>query len=412
MSKVIRIKNWPNKEFSPDQFTQTNGVGIKTGNGLVAIDIDVYDPKIAAEITQAAFQELGPTFARVGQAPKIALLYRNAEMTSKIELPVQPTGEAPVKKIEAIEVLATGQQLVAAAIHPETKRPYSWDGTTPWSPITGHIKNLPLIDAATWQKFHSSISHLLVQESFMQHAAVKQSGTQNRSLGNDSPSTAEVQKILSYIPSTLDYNSWVLVTMGLKSLGEQYRSLWLNWSATGQNHNPSVDPAKWGDVSPTGGVSFATVCQLAREAGADLSAIAKKHKGKSGPKKTSGTKDEEVPGRTFEELLAAARTISKDDVEGIEQLIAETLKINSIRRETIYSALKDSTGYTLTAIRKQRSEFSEAIPSLDQLDLAKKTISRLGADNILHSSGLTWLWENVGVWKAMEDRPLSNQLKR
>ena len=131
--------------------------------------------------------------------------------------------------------------------------------------------------------------------------------------------------------------------------------------------------------SATGGISFATVCQLAGEAGADLSAIAKKYKGKSGAEQRSDTKDEEVPCRTFEELLAAARTISKDDVEGIEQLIAETLKINSIRRETIYSALKDSTGYTLTAIRKQRSEFSEAIPPLDQLDLAKKTISGLGS---------------------------------
>ena len=144
--------------------------------------------------------------------------------------------------------------------------------------------------------------------------------------------------------------------MGLKSLGEQYRSLWLNWSATGQNHNPSVDPAKWGDVSPTGGVSFATVCQMAREGGADLSEIAKKHKSKNNTENKSDTKDDEVPSRTFEELLAAARTISKDDIEGIEQIIAETLKINSIKRETIFSALKDNTGYTLTAMRKQRSE--------------------------------------------------------
>ena len=85
-SKAIKIKDWTNTEFSPDQFTQTNGVGIKTGNVSIAIDIDidVYDPKILAEITQAAFQELGRTFARVGQAPKIALLYRSTEMSSKL----------------------------------------------------------------------------------------------------------------------------------------------------------------------------------------------------------------------------------------------------------------------------------------------------------------------------------------
>ena len=119
-----------------------------------------------------------------------------------------------------------------------------------------------------------------------------------------------------------------------------------------------------------------------------------------------------MPSSTFEELLAAARTISKDDIEGIEQIIAETLKINSIKRETIFSALKDHTGYTLTAMRKQRSELFEETLSLDQLDLAKKTISDLGADNILHSSGLTWLWENIGVWKTMEDRAIKQSAQK
>ena len=122
MSKAITIKNWTKKEFNPNQFTQMNGVGIKTGNGLVAIDIDIYDPKISDEITRAAFQNLGPTLARVGEAPKIALLYRSAAINSKSTSKVQPTGEAPDNKVEAIEVLASGQQLVVAAIHPNTKR--------------------------------------------------------------------------------------------------------------------------------------------------------------------------------------------------------------------------------------------------------------------------------------------------
>ena len=39
-------------------------------------------------------------------------------------------------------------------------------------------------------------------------------------------------------------------------------------------------------MSPNRGLSFATVCQLAREGGADFSAIAKKYKSKSGPEKT------------------------------------------------------------------------------------------------------------------------------
>ena len=63
-------------------------------------------------------------------------------------------------------------------------------------------------------------------------------------------------------------------------------------------------------------------------------------------------------------------------------------------------------------MRKQRSELFEETLSLDQLDLAKKTISGLGADNILHSSGLTWLWGDVGVWKTMEDRTIKQSAQK
>jgi putative DNA primase/helicase len=411
MSKAIKVKDWTNKEFSPDQFTQKNGVGIKTGNGLVAIDIDVYDPKISTEITQAAFQELGPTFARVGQAPKIALLYRSTEMASKIIFPVQPTGEAPTKKTEAIEVLASGQQLVAAAIHPETERPYCWDGTKPWSPITGHIKNLPLIDAANWQKFHKRISHLLVQESFTHHTALKQSGAQNRSLGNDSPSAEEVQEILSYISSTLDYNTWIMVTMGLKSLGDQYRTVWLNWSATGQNHDPFVDPAKWDQVSQNGSVTFKTVCHYAQQNGADLSAIALKYFKQVYFHADTAAKDSESP-RGFEGLLEAIQALSENDIEGTEAIIDESKSLPSIKRETIDQKLKDATGYTLTAIRKQRSELFDADPEPDQLDLAKKTISEIGRDNVLHTKNQTWLWNQAGVWSICEDRKIKQTTQR
>ena len=229
---------------------------------------------------------------------------------------------------------------------------------------------------------------------------------------NHEPSLEEVKEILSYIDPSCDYDTWVKVTMGVKFLGEQFYGTWLSWSSQGTNHEPNVDPRKWYKVSTVGGISFGTVCQMAREGGADLSEIAKKHKSKNNTENKSDTKDDEVPSRTFEELLAAARTISKDDNEGIEQIIAETLKINSIKRETIFSALKDNTGYTLTAMRKQRSELFKETLSLDQLDLAKKTISGLGADNILHSSGLTWLWGDVGVWKTMEDRTIKQSAQK
>lgn len=405
MSKAITIKNWTKKEFNPNQFTQMNGVGIKTGNGLVAIDIDIYDPKISDEITRAAFQNLGPTLARVGEAPKIALLYRSAAINSKSTSKVQPTGEAPDNKVEAIEVLASGQQLVVAAIHPNTKRPYSWNGTTPWSPSTGHIEKLPLIDASNWQKFQSSISHLLVRESFTQHAIVKQSETENRRIGNDTPSTAEVQEILSYIPSTLDYNTWILVTMGLKSLGEKYHSLWLNWSASGQNHDPAIDPAKWDQVSADGNITFKSVCHYAEIHGADLRAIAKKYSKRFSVETNSANKNGDLP-RGYEELMEAVQALDSDSIESVENIINESNSLSAIKRETIDQRLKQATGFNLTAIRKQRADLFNVNPEPDQLDLAKKTISEIGRENVLHTKNQTWLWNQAGVWSICEDRKI------
>ena len=115
---------------------------------------------------------------------------------------------------------------------------------------------------------------------------------------NHVPSPEEVKEILSYIDPSCDYDTWLKVTMGVKSLGEQFYGTWLSWSSKGTNHESNVDPRKWYEVSTVGGISFGTVCQMAREAGADLSEIARKHKGKSGTEKTISKGDVEGKANT------------------------------------------------------------------------------------------------------------------
>ena len=113
-----------------------------------------------------------------------------------------------------------------------------------------------------------------------------------------------------------------------------------------------------------------------------------------------------APARSFEELLDAIETISQDDIEGIETIIEESRSLPSIKLETVQRALNAATGYTLGAIRKQRSELFAADPEPDQLDLAKKAISVIGRDNVLHTTGQTWLWNLAGVWDVCEDRAI------
>jgi len=113
-----------------------------------------------------------------------------------------------------------------------------------------------------------------------------------------------------------------------------------------------------------------------------------------------------APPREFEELLEASKHLLPDDINGIEAIIDESKSLPSIKRDLIHRSLSQTTELTLTAIREQRSDFFNADPEPDQLDLAKKTISEVGRDNILHTQDQTWLWNQSGVWEICLDRTI------
>ena len=113
-------KDWQNRIFCADDFGEQNGIGILTGHGVIALDIDVYDPQVAQAIADKAKLRFGETLERIGQAPKLALFYAATDAIKKSKAALRPTGHAPQGKAEAVEVLARGQQCVAYGIHPDT----------------------------------------------------------------------------------------------------------------------------------------------------------------------------------------------------------------------------------------------------------------------------------------------------
>jgi hypothetical protein len=62
--KGPKISKWPEREFDEDDFEVNGGVGIKTGNGTVAIDIDCYGPDIVESIVAEFERRFGRTFRR------------------------------------------------------------------------------------------------------------------------------------------------------------------------------------------------------------------------------------------------------------------------------------------------------------------------------------------------------------
>ena len=102
------------------------GVGIKTGQGLVAIDADTLNKDHARIIKQQVEQFVGhcPPL-RIGQFPKALYLVRTDPdfIYTRIEF-----GERDTKGrlADRVEILADGRQFVAHGIHPKTNAPYDW----------------------------------------------------------------------------------------------------------------------------------------------------------------------------------------------------------------------------------------------------------------------------------------------
>ena len=98
--------------------------------------------------------------------------------------------------------------------------------------------------------------------------------------GDDQASPAEIEEALSYIDPDLRYDEWRGVLMALHDeLGDQGLAIADRWSSQGAKYRNGDVANKWRSFKPGGGVSIKTVFAAAKQAGADLGAISKRHKG-------------------------------------------------------------------------------------------------------------------------------------
>jgi hypothetical protein len=155
--KEIYLAGWASLTPTPDDITvwtrkhpDWRNTGIATRN-TPAIDIDIIDPAIATTVGNLVFDHFGLSgmiLRRVGRAPKRAILFQAPEPFAK-RLAVFDVPAAD-GKLPRIEILASGQQLIAYGIHPETKRPYLWE---PAGPMQVPARQLPVITAKTADHF-------------------------------------------------------------------------------------------------------------------------------------------------------------------------------------------------------------------------------------------------------------------
>ena len=127
-SKVAAVRGWSRFcESAPHSELLTrwcrslpdHGAALACGR-IVAIDIDEIDEQRACGVADLAALHLGPTpLQRVGQAPKLVLLYRAAE------------SPLPTMRFRGLDVLGFGSYVVGFGIHPATQSGYEWPNRSP-----------------------------------------------------------------------------------------------------------------------------------------------------------------------------------------------------------------------------------------------------------------------------------------
>lgn len=117
------------------------GIGIKTGEGLIAIDADTLSEDYARTIRDIVERHVGRTPVRVGRYPKALYLLRVSEPLRYTRVEFGERDDKGKLK-ERVEILSDGKQFVAHGIHPATSKPYTW----PHAPVP--FDELPIYPAA------------------------------------------------------------------------------------------------------------------------------------------------------------------------------------------------------------------------------------------------------------------------
>lgn len=104
-----------------------HGVGLRC-DLTPGIDLDISDESVLGDLLDWCDAALGVTCRRTGRPPRVLLPYRCDAPFPKIS---SAKYESPDGNTHQIEILGKGNQFVAFAIHPDTNKPYAWEGGDP-----------------------------------------------------------------------------------------------------------------------------------------------------------------------------------------------------------------------------------------------------------------------------------------
>lgn len=244
---------------------ETNYTGLLT-RFTPAVDIDVSDEQLVQAIRSIVFDVVGchemPPPRRIGNAPRELLLFRTEEEFPKVSTAAyalktdKPDANGKVKGSK-VEILASGQQFVAYALHPDTGKPYEWNGGG--EPMLMERSRLITLDESQAKEIVERCEVLLsLHGQLIERRSITadSGGTLADHIPNerqeaDDPIMALVA--LGAMPNpNLPFDDWLRILYATKgALKEDGYSPFMRWSAKSIKHDQAFADKEWHKSRPT-----------------------------------------------------------------------------------------------------------------------------------------------------------------
>lgn len=272
------MDGWQNVRLTASDIPRfaNQGVGILTGQGpfpICAVDIDVTDADLSHQFAEWCRDNLGVSCERVGNAPKILLVYRaedpNWGKSTSAWFADPAEADKPFKDMHKhrIEVLGRGQQFVAYHVHPDTNKPYEWvdffGGLSEFA-----ANDLPVV---TKEQIEGAVQTF--EQMAEEHGLIWVKNSKSRIGALTSSELADDEDLLMTTTATMglliddakrylefinneDFDTWLRVGMSLHHEfdgSDDALQLWNDWSATASNYSSFEDlEYRWGTFKQTG----------------------------------------------------------------------------------------------------------------------------------------------------------------
>ena len=207
----------------------------------------------------------------------------------------------------------------------------------------------------------------------------------------------EARELLTFISADCSYDDWLKVLMAIHSkfaASDAALELADEWSSYGYDYMGTSEISdKLASFTQDGGVTYRTLCHMAKENGADLSLTAKMFD------------DDGTKRKSFDELRAMVSSFDKTTTPAqVEDVIASFPLLNDFEQDVITAQISKSTNIKRASISKRLKASEEG--SHDHLQLARRLVDDIGRDNVISLKSLTYKWSARGVWEVWEDRGL------